>query len=598
MLRFISTIILCGVLCSTFIDYGANDCFFLLFPFTVSVGIAGLLAFALSVTKENRFRFTLPDGLITGGVIYYLVRYDYQLHLADWKVIYAALLLLLWYIVRIIFSSPQVSKKMVAVGITGIGCLLAGWGLLQLYGFCHSNHFLYRITGPFFNPGPYSGYLAMLLPVCLHYLLLAKGWQRYCWWGAFALMLCIIPASMSRSAWVAIVVGLLWVLGMHKNWWTAFRNYAKQMPRKAVGYVTSVCVLAALVCVLLFQLKADSARGRLFIWKNTCTAIAEQPLIGYGPGSFQMVYGKVQAAYFAAGKGTVDEKRVAGYAEYTFNEYLQSLVEGGGILLLFILSFGILVFRQGIAHKRYDFCGALFSLTVFAFSSYPLQILPFGIAGVVFSAACISKEEVACASEEEKEKQADGKKNLLALALSVLLCGGAGIGIYKLRNLGELGEQWYKANTLSYSQAYDAASMGYERLYSRLNYHPDFLKSYAGSLYSEGRPLDACKILERAKQVSCNFDIWNIQGRYYQSAGYYRSAEHCFEQSLLLAPERLYPYYLLAKLYVEPKFLNQEKAKQMATIVMTKSPKVHSKAIEEMRKEMKQLLSRYKQTNY
>ena len=140
MLRFISTIILCGVLCSTFIDYGANDCFFLLFPFTVSVGIAGLLAFALSVTKENRFRFTLPDGLITGGVIYYLVRYDYQLHLADWKVIYAALLLLLWYIVRIIFSSPQVSKKMVAVGITGIGCLLAGWGLLQLYGFCHSNH--------------------------------------------------------------------------------------------------------------------------------------------------------------------------------------------------------------------------------------------------------------------------------------------------------------------------------------------------------------------------------------------------------------------------------------------------------------------------
>ena len=106
MLRLISTIILCGVLCSTFIDYGANDCFFLLFPFAVSVGIAGLLAFALSVMKENSFRFTLSDGLITAGVTYYLIRYDYQLHLADWKVIYAALLLLLWYIARFIFSSP------------------------------------------------------------------------------------------------------------------------------------------------------------------------------------------------------------------------------------------------------------------------------------------------------------------------------------------------------------------------------------------------------------------------------------------------------------------------------------------------------------
>lgn len=36
----------------------------------------------------------------------------------------------------------------------------------------------------------------------------------------------------------------------------------------------------------------------------------------------------------------------------------------------------------------------------------------------------------------------------------------------------------------------------------------------------------------------------------------------------------------------------------MATMVMTKSPKVHSKAVDEMRKEMKLLLSRYKQTNY
>lgn len=30
--------------------------------------------------------------------------------------------------------------------------------------------------------------------------------------------------------------------------------------------------------------------------------------MGYGPGSFQMVYGKAQAAYFAAGNGTMEEK--------------------------------------------------------------------------------------------------------------------------------------------------------------------------------------------------------------------------------------------------------------------------------------------------
>lgn len=358
------------------------------------------------------------------------------------------------------------------------------------------------------------------------------------------------------------------------------------MPHKAAGYVTSVCILVMLACVLLFYLKADSVRGRLFIWKNTCTAIAEQPFIGYGPGSFQMVYGNAQAAYFGAGNGTMEEKRVAGYAEYAFNEYLQSLVEGGGMLLLLMLLFGISVFRQGLTYKRYGFCGALFSLAVFAFSSYPLQILPFGIAGVIFSAACISGEE--------KDMRTGKKRNLLALTFSVLLCGGAGIALHKLRGLNEIGERWYNANVLFYSHVYDAASKGYECLYSCLNYHPEFLMDYAGSLYSEGRPLEACKILERAKQISCNSEVWNVQGCYYQSAGYYRSAEYCFEQSLQLVPERLYPYYLLAKLYAESKFLNQEKAKQMATIVVTKSPKVHSKAVDEMRQEMELLLSRYK----
>lgn len=333
-------------------------------------------------------------------------------------------------------------------------------------------------------------------------------------------------------------------------------------------------------------MKADSVRGRLLIWKNTCSLVAEKPLIGYGPGSFQMVYGKAQASYFATGNGTIKEKRVAGYAEYAFNEYLQLCIEGGGTLLLLILFFGLSVFKQSISHEQYGFCGALFSLAIFAFSSYPLQILPFGITVIILSAACISKED--------KETQVQKKYSLLTIILSFLFCSCAAISIYKLRELSELSEQWYKANTLLYNRIYKAASKSYERVYSYLNYHPIFLKNYAISLYSEGKYLEACEILDRAKLISCNSDIWNTQGRYYQAAGYYQSAKHCFEQSLLLTPERLYPYYLLAKLYAEPNFLDKKKVEEMANIVLTKKPKVHSKSVDEMREEMRLLLSSYK----
>ena len=48
-----------------------------------------------------------------------------------------------------------------------LGGIEAVWGLRQLYGFSASGHFRYALTGSFFNPGPYAGYLAMGLPVCL-----------------------------------------------------------------------------------------------------------------------------------------------------------------------------------------------------------------------------------------------------------------------------------------------------------------------------------------------------------------------------------------------------------------------------------------------
>ena len=49
-----------------------------------------------------------------------------------------------------------------------IGGYEAFLGFRQLYGFSVSNHSLYALTGSFYNPGPYMGYLAMVLPVCVY----------------------------------------------------------------------------------------------------------------------------------------------------------------------------------------------------------------------------------------------------------------------------------------------------------------------------------------------------------------------------------------------------------------------------------------------
>lgn len=367
------SLVLCGALCSPFVPFAINDCYFRLFPFSIAVLTVCVTTFLLTVKRKTySFRFRLSDGLISLIVAYYLVRYDYSLHLADWKIIYVALLLMLWFAARICFSLKQSWLHTFMVSLACIGCLLAGWGILQLYGILEPGHVLFKITGPFFNPGPYSGYLALLMPVCLHGFFQSAGWTKHLFIFSVLLMCCILPAAMSRSAWIAIFISLFWVLSMNKGWWMSFKHYFQKKTVRAMGFLIIGSLATMAAGMAMYQLKAESAQGRLLIWKNTCKAIAGQPVMGYGVGTFSSVYGKEQASYFASGKATPVEEHVAGLVEYAFNDYLQLALEGGIPLLALVVILGIIVFLNGMTCKAYGFCGAMIALAVFALSSYPM----------------------------------------------------------------------------------------------------------------------------------------------------------------------------------------------------------------------------------
>lgn len=192
-----------------------------------------------------------------------------------------------------------------------LGGIEAVWGLSQLYGYAVSNHSLYVLTGSFFNPGPYSGYLAMILPVCLYQWLTKRGeilcsdrndgrrWEKVMdkagtmvTGGVMLLILCVLPAGMSRSAWLAAGVSCLCVYAWHMDWTDKFRLLWQQQRQRVVMVVVGGFCVLLLAGYLLFVLKPDSARGRLFMWKITCRAIAEKPLTGYGIHNFAAAYGK------------------------------------------------------------------------------------------------------------------------------------------------------------------------------------------------------------------------------------------------------------------------------------------------------------------
>lgn len=465
--------------------------------------------------------------------------------------------------------------------------LAAGWqavlGLLQIYGFEASKHSGYAMTGSFFNPGPYAGFLAVAFPLAADFWFRKSenNTRRVLNMAAVCialLVLCVLPATRSRAAWLAAGCAGLMLVGMHR-----YREYMKY----TVMAVVAAGILGA-VGTSLF--KQDSAGGRLLIWKVCTQAIKDRPLTGHD-GNFGGVYGRYQEDYFASGRASDKEKWVAGAPEYAFNEYIQAMVERGVPLTLSVcLLFALLGY---VACKGNDYgtaCAGV-ALAVFAFFSYPLHFPGFW---AVMLLLCI------------KAGLAWRGKGRIGLTVCIMAC----FMIYVSRQSAELSgwkdfyEKWSDSRLLYRYQLYDDAADAYRQC-AETEYGKkpvDFWFEYGHALYKSGKYEEAVGVLKRAEQLSADAMILNIIGECYEKwsekENHLLLAEHYYRRSLNRLPERIYPYYLLAKLYASPGWEKKEQMREMARMVLTKKPKVPSPAVEEMKKEMKELLEKYKDASH
>ncbi|WP_432762806.1 O-antigen ligase family protein [Bacteroides acidifaciens] len=461
-----------------------------------------------------------------------------------------------------------------------LGGMEAVWGLRQIYGLAVSNHSLYALTGSFYNPGPYSGYLAMIFPLCLYEWLNLKEKTERTWaeqgkyyiaLGVMLLILCVLPAGMSRSAWIAAAISGTWVYGMHASWGSKLKEFGRKYKKKLVLACIAGSVIIIVAGYALFQLKATSANGRLFMWKISSMAIAESPVIGHGTGNFVSAYGRAQENYFANGEFSETEELVAGSPEYAFNEYLQVAMEYGIPFLLVVSLVIAFCLWKGSSEGRIGICGGVISFLVFSFSSYPMQIPGFAVTFYLLLAACaIGRSKV-----------------ILFLFISMMALLGT---YYWKNNQYAACKDWYRSKMLYNIGAYQSAKEDYGKLYPELANRGAFLFEYGYSLHKLKEYDNSTRILEEAMAHSNDPMILNIIGKNYQALGDYEKAEEYLIRSTHRLPGRIYPYYLLVKLYAEPQYLQPEKLKYAAEIVLTKEPKVQSTAVREMREEVKKLL--------
>ena len=526
------------------------------------IGVAAILSVIV---------FTIPNEISIGEMAYQ------KLWLGRMAVVFVVCSLLSLCLNRKQYLS---FPAIVTWALIALGGIEAAWGMRQIYGLAVSNHSLYALTGSFYNPGPYSGYLAMIFPLCLHEWLNLKERTERTWveqgkyymaLGVMLLILCVLPAGMSRSAWMAAAVSGIWVYGIHASWATWLKEAGQKYKKTMITGLVIGGLVLIMIGYVLFQLKAASANGRLLMWKISCLAIAESPVVGHGADGFVSAYGRAQEEYFANGEYSETEELVAGSPEYAFNEYLQVAVEYGIPFLFVVLLVIAFCFWRGITEKQIGICGGVISVLVFALSSYPMQIPGFAMTFYFLLAACvIGRSKVA----------------LLFFILMIALLGA----YYRKNNQYKACKEWYRSKMLYNIGAYQAAKEGYEKLYPDLKTRGTFLFEYGHCLHKLKEYDNSTRLMQEAMKYTCDPMVLNIIGKNYQATGEYEEAEESLIRSTHRLPGRIYPYYLLVKLYAESEYRQPEKLKYAAEVVLTKEPKVQSTAVKEMRAEVQKYL--------
>ena len=599
------------------------------FWFYLSMGLGSVVTLIYFLISQRRFRFSLTDIYVLLFVCCtFLTSCVFNDANANFtKLVLLVLLFVLYICLRLLFENDNKTfLNFVCIFIILTGLIEAIWGLQQLYGFKYSQHSLFKLTGSFFNPGPYAGYLAAVLPLALQMLTLKNEELRYKKAGqtwanllyasyptliyflvslaSLLVILLVIPATMSRASWLAAITGsMVVIIGKYRSsLLTLLSSLLAKKWLKTSIFIFSLCFLFVIFSGL-YYLKKDSADGRLLTWKVSLQAVIKHPF-GVGLGHFPSAYGDAQAAYFASGNASEIEKYVAGNPEYGFNEYLQIAIESGIIGLLLFIGVIFCAFRGLIRSKSWGVMGSLVALLVFAFFSYPFSVLPFPILLVFL----LAMSDIKINNEELKINRV-GRSILKRLYVPfpilifslIVLCSFTAFCLWKQYPVYQAYKQWNSHRIYYQNGIYKEVAKSYEPLYPYLNNQIQFLFEYGRSLSQlgnndsqgmadqarHGMLIKSNEVLQRATQVSCDPMLYNIMGKNHQAMKEYDLAEQNLLKSTLIVPNRIYPYYLLMKLFDEKG--DEDKASKYAQIVLTKEPKVHSRAVEEMREEARKI---------
>jgi O-antigen ligase len=322
--------------------------------FVMQAGAASLLvlwtireAFSgrVSIIPNPLFRPVLFFGLLVFTQIAFgLTAYRYQTIAS--ALLYAAYACLLFLAVQLLQRTVHV--KILAWVFCGYGTGVALFAVLQSLSSNGRIYWLWEppsggwIYGPYVNHNHYAGLMEMLFPIALVMSLtrhIPRRWRSIPLFAAM-LMAASIFLSGSRGGMIAFVVQAIVLgafLGLRKNRQTALMAGSTLLVIAVLMFWIGGEAAVKRLTSIQSEAKTEIAGGiRLSIDRDSLTMFRKKPVIGWGLGTFPIVYPQFRSFY--------SDK----FVNHAHNDYLQLLVETGLVGFSLMLWFLTLTLRGAI----------------------------------------------------------------------------------------------------------------------------------------------------------------------------------------------------------------------------------------------------------
>ena len=539
-------------------------------------------------------------------MVCFYIRYQ-ETYDANVKGEFRLVLLCIVYILTLLFFflfNKGIFSKIAIIPVVIICACESFSGISQLLGYTSSNHNLFSITGSFKNPGPYGGFLAVCISLLIAYSVKyrednnQKALIKLMYYGVLVVAVTattILPSTQSRSSILALGCSMF-LLAFGTD-----RIRVKIKPfLKRFGLWLTLGIVIVGICAYLF--KKQSADGRLFMDRICVRAMCENGWKGVGLGHFGVSYGQAQARFFQKtisenGKDNLDWRVIDEHTRMTadcpdnaFNEYLFIGVEEGFFTMLLFIAIIITAIVVSF-RRRTIWCYGLTSFAIFALFSFPLHVVHFQIMIMALLAACV--QDGLSSESKESRRYYCVELTLMVAALMIMvvefLLKISDIRCYeKIENAWKNVDRWHK---MGY---YEYVVEDCDTLIPYLKHDEKFLFAYGQSLNKTGNYEKSDSVLKLGTRISSDPMFWNVMGNNSLALGRYREAEERYKYAFYMVPNRLYPLYLLAKLYHAEgdtvRFLD------MADKVETFIPKIESANTELLRSEIREIKTGYEGT--